>query len=86
LHCNQFRVPHLGHSAALALQALGVRERLLAQARGGVRLVDGRTLRESPTLGHAGSTDPVPDIVDIGQSNGVVRLACRLGSHRCHGT
>src|SRR5207237_4403852 len=34
--CNPCRGPHLGHGAALAWQALGVRERLLAQARGAV--------------------------------------------------
>jgi hypothetical protein len=85
LHCSQVRGPHLGHRAALALQALGICERLLAHKRGGVRLAEGHTLRESPTLGHAGSADHVPDIIDNGQSNELVQLACRLGSHRCHG-
>jgi len=45
------RIPYLGHGVALALQALGVCERLLAQERGGVHLTDGPKLRASPTLG-----------------------------------
>ena len=32
LHCSQVRGLHLGHGAALALQALGIRARLLLQS------------------------------------------------------
>src|SRR6266852_5390245 len=46
---RQVRIPHLGYCTALALQALGIRERVLARQRRGVGLADGHTLRDRPT-------------------------------------
>jgi hypothetical protein len=41
LHRRQVRVSHLGDRTALALQALGVSQRILARQCRGVRLADG---------------------------------------------